>query len=335
MSSLILHIGPHKTGTTAIQIALENSWQELAKQHTRFDTLKEYDGVNSHQIADLISTRRLADAEVTLKRFPATREKYIVSSENFSRLDIDGVRFLRERLSFDNVRIVYFLRNPLARMKSDWQELVKHGYRFSFMEFIGARLTRPMEDRILNDEVRIAPWREVFGSENIDIHLYDQISDAAKYFLNYYFLIDSPTPSRKINKSFDIETTEILRALVGLQKVFLTRPHLLMDDLSDIHENLCTINRSENSRYVQSCSMSMDSTIFRNIEKTILAHNRTMIRGEIHNDFLYKQRNTTWDFISTDVWLENPKLTSKLFSLRDKIIEEIGNPIVDYRLRRM
>ena len=331
-SKLLLHIGPHKTGTSAIQMALQSSSKELTRKNIIFDSLESYEGHNSHQIADMLSTSRKSSAQKTLEKFNECGQLCVVSSENFSRLTLDDVKFLRENLKFSDVRVVYFLRNPLARIKSDWQELVKHGYRFTFLEFIAGRLSRPINDRILNDEVRIAPWREVFGADKIDIHLYDNIEDVVSYFFAYYFKIKKDNNQDRVNASLDLESVEALRALMGLQKVFLGKPNIFTDDLRGIVKSLKLITESQGNKYRKSFPVSLDSFLLRALEKTLLQQNSISIINGNNPNFLFTKRSENYKFISSDIWLEHPDLTNALFDLRAKIIEEYGHPQIDQRL---
>jgi hypothetical protein len=313
-------------------MALQSSSEELTKKNIIFDSLESYEGHNSHQIADMLSTGRKSDAKKTLEKLNECGQLCVVSSENFSRLTLDDVKFLRENLKFSDVRVVYFLRNPLERIKSDWQELVKHGYRFTFLEFIAGRLSRPVNDRILNDEVRIAPWREVFGPDKIDIHLYDNIDDVVSYFFTYYFRIKKDNNQDRVNVSLDLEAVEALRALMGLLKVFLGKPNIFTDDLKGIVKRLELITESHGNKYKKSFPLSLDSFLPRAIEKTLLQRNSVSIINGDNPDFLFTKRSKNYKFISPDIWLEHPDLTNSLFTLRARIIEEYGHPQVDHRL---
>lgn len=335
MKQLFIHIGPHKTGTTAIQNALRESSEQLAKLRIRYDTLEDYGSLNTHQIADSISTGRLELPAQTLEKFSQSQIDSIISSENFSRLDLDGVRFLKSKISCEKIRIIYFLRNPLKRMKSEWQELVKHGYRYTFLEFIAARLSRPVQDRFINDEVRIAPWREVFGIDSVDIHLYDQIEDVVEYFFNFYLKMNFDAPKTRVNKSQDPETTEVLRALLGLQRVFLDRTVPNISEFKELTNNVKLLVARSEERYLKSFSMSMDSLIFRNIESTLIERNNGAIHGDFEGKKLFNDRSVTWKFISPDLWLEHPDLTAALFSLREGIIRSHGMPPIDIRLAQI
>lgn len=334
-SKLLLHIGPHKTGTTAIQIALQGATQELLQKSIFFDSLEAYAGRNSHQLADILSTDRKNEAINTLEKIEGSGEFRVISSENFSRLKLEDVKFLKENLQFDDVRIIYFLRNPLLRIKSDWQELVKHGYRFTFLEFIAGRLARPINDRMLNDEVRISPWREIFGADNVDIHLYDQIDDVVSYFFDYYFGIKKKNTKNRANVSLDLETVETLRALMGLQKVFLEKSNILVNDLNPLIDNLRSVVKKNDPKYNKSFSLSMDSFSLRAIERILVERNSTLIKNQINSEYIFDKRSETYNFISSDVWLEHPKLMNSVFSLREKIIEEFGIPQIDQRLSQV
>jgi hypothetical protein len=172
----------------------------------------------------------------------------------------------------------------------------------------------------------------VFGPDKIDIHLYDNIDDVVSYFFTYYFRINKDNNQDRVNVSLDLEAVEALRALMGLQKVFLGKPNIFTDDLKGIVKRLELITESHGKKYKKSFPLSLDSFLLRAIEKTLLQRNSVSIINGDNPDFLFTKRSKNYKFISPDIWLEHPDLTNSLFTLRARIIEEYGHPQVDHRL---
>lgn len=135
----ILHIGVHKTGSTSIQKALDGYddgrifYGALgdANHSIAFGTLFRSDHLRERW--DRLGCSVSEKVELYDERLSAAldrdRQTVIFSGENISLLDTDGVRRMRERLekSCDDIRIVMFVRDPLAWTASMVQEFVKHG----------------------------------------------------------------------------------------------------------------------------------------------------------------------------------------------------------------
>ena len=102
---LLLHIGPHKTGSTAIQIALANA---LEADERSFATLERLGG--AHQVAELFSGGHFDEGASLLSEIPKAPATVVLSSENFSRLEENQIaseppRFLRRLISSDHAAL--------------------------------------------------------------------------------------------------------------------------------------------------------------------------------------------------------------------------------------
>ena len=133
----ILHIGPHKTGTTTLQAALYSARAELSRQGVHVA------GRNRHPMAAVLAaTGRPApnsqDREAPprskwntlLREIRAAREpRVVLSSEFFADARPDAIRRIVDELDPARVQIVVTLR-PLAKIiPSQWQQYVQAGMR--------------------------------------------------------------------------------------------------------------------------------------------------------------------------------------------------------------
>ncbi|WP_157982264.1 hypothetical protein [Oceanicella sp. SM1341] len=146
---LILHIGPHKTGSSSIQASLKNSQDYLAENRILFfgpqhmiwslaalytefwnrenpflkqkfasdDELMKWSAAHWSEFERLVAT---SDAEIA-----------IISSEQFSTLPPDGIARMMERLigMFDDIKVVVYARDPASLYLSSLQEGIKSGWR--------------------------------------------------------------------------------------------------------------------------------------------------------------------------------------------------------------
>jgi hypothetical protein len=148
----IVHIGPPKTGTTAIQAAMWAVRPELLRQDVRLVGWSR----NPARAAQAV-TRRVPPGSAVppgigpwkrlLGEFARAREaRVIVSSEHFAWADAEAVRRIRDDLGPSRVHVIVTLR-PLVRiLPSNYQQVVQAGGRDSFGGFL-TRLFRPAPDQ--------------------------------------------------------------------------------------------------------------------------------------------------------------------------------------------
>jgi hypothetical protein len=325
---LLLHIGPHKTGTTAIQQALLANENKLKAEGWYVERLPSLKG-GVHQLADWLSQGNFAQSAPYLKALHEDNDNVVISSENFSRMRIDQIHEFASLLDFPEVQIVYYLRNPLDRLISNWQEKVKHGYRHSFLEGIASRLAQPFLSEDLNPGLHLSAWGKVFGHDNLKIRLYDRVSDVVSdFFETHLGISEVVTPGRSVNKSNSTLKNEVLRSLVGYQW------HLLhsKDFNKDVDEIGLALQEAKNKRghsYAQQFSMSWDSGILKTLETQL------MNDFAFHDEYLgrlFEKRVTNFEFFGSEVWLESTELYEKSLALRMAIHEKFGVPTFDHRL---
>jgi len=138
----ILHVGVHKTGTTAIQNALSGfddgqvAYADLgeANHSIPFQTLYSEDrlwphwkryGYSKNQHNQLVENfERKMSATCSLDR-----DLIIFSGENISILDVSELEKVKSNLDvyFDEVQVLMYIREPSEWAASMYQEQIKHG----------------------------------------------------------------------------------------------------------------------------------------------------------------------------------------------------------------
>jgi hypothetical protein len=150
----LLHIGPHKTGTTAVQGALFAAKEEMARYGVDFPahTRHPVEAVlaacaRPAMMGDPVPTGR--HWQRLLDQVRATGERTcVISSEFFADTDDETViARVVEQLGGDRVHVLVTLR-PLARvMPSQWQQYVRNGLRLGYEQWLEQMLRRPPYDR--------------------------------------------------------------------------------------------------------------------------------------------------------------------------------------------
>ncbi|MFI6344477.1 hypothetical protein [Streptomyces sp. NPDC050560] len=182
----LVHIGPHKTGTTSIQGALFEKRDELAGHGVHFP------GDDRHPMhAALAATARpsmMGDAapkEAHWLRLLRQVEdggdrRTVISSEFFADADEAAVERVVRDLGGDRVRIVVTLR-PLAKiLPSQWQQYVQNGLRMGYEDWLRHMLRKaPYEQptpsfwRRHRHAELIERWSGVVGPDRVTVIMVD------------------------------------------------------------------------------------------------------------------------------------------------------------------
>ena len=177
--SIVLHIGPPKTGTTAIQAAFHVARASVERQGVH------YAGSRRHSIAAIQAAlgRRWirGDAPPPISAWHELRDeihrsrapRVLLSSEFFADADPGRIRSVVDELGAERVQVVVTLR-PLAKiLPSQWQQYVQSGLRASYGPWLDAMLNQPgtklspsFWHRHRSDSL-IARWASVVGPDRV------------------------------------------------------------------------------------------------------------------------------------------------------------------------
>ena len=180
----LLHIGPHKTGTTALQAAF----------HQARDTLREHGvvyagpGRQAKDPAVAIARKNPTAAErqpweaFCTEAAEAGGMRFFASSEFFATASADAARTAVEELAGEHpVHVVVTLRPLRKIMPSHWQQYVKHGLCESYETWLDGMLRKPPYDEPTPDfwhlqrhDELIARWAAAAGAENVTAVVVDE-----------------------------------------------------------------------------------------------------------------------------------------------------------------
>jgi hypothetical protein len=339
-AKLLIHIGPHKTGTTSIQAMVSRKLPAITEAGWQVETFPELKR-GTHTLASLLSNRKLHVAKPHLEKLGNTSMPTFISSENFSRLTAVQAKFMLDTIGIKDVRIVYYLRNPLHRLASAWKERVRHGYRRTLTEFIAGRLVQPFHDREINDNPKIAAWAKALGDTAVkagalDLHLYDHYDNVVTHFFSEYFgiAINGSDDNARLHVSSDATRIEIIRALHGYQ-TFLGGNHDFSKDIESIKKRIESIISQDREAYIHTLKFSLDNTLMRKIETNLIKDYGFAIRQPWSDDILFKEREITWEYLSPDIWLDHADLVKALWALRKKIHDAYGAPNITAHSRKL
>ncbi|MEU0113654.1 hypothetical protein ABZ137_07945 [Streptomyces bobili] len=240
----LLHIGPHKTGTTSIQGALFAARDALPAYGVEFPATSRHPMqavlaacARPGMIGDSVPTERHWNQLV--ERVHATGPRTsVLSSEFFADAPDDAtVRRIVGRLGADRVHVLVTLR-PLARiMPSQWQQYVQNGLRMGYEDWLEHMLRKapygkptPSFWRRHRHDLLVERWAGAVGADQVTVVVVDD-RDRDGLMRTFEGLLGLPERLLRAvpdtaNRSLTLAETEMLR---NLNKEF--RGHDLPDEL--------------------------------------------------------------------------------------------------------
>lgn len=227
--AVLLHIGPHKTGTTALQGALHRARPQLRAHGI------EYAGrERQHQQAALAVTGGLGLAgdpipdprrwDRLVEQVNAeTERRVVVSSEFFNGADEETARDIVESLGGDRVHILVTLR-PLAKiLPSAWQQHVRNRLEVGYDEWLDGLFNQPPYDwptksfwRRHRHDSLVERWAGVVGTDRLTVVMVDE-RDRDGLMRTVEELLGAPNgllePDDHVNRSLTYAETEAIRQL--------------------------------------------------------------------------------------------------------------------------
>jgi len=217
---LFIHIGTHKTGTSAIQNFLFRNREALREKGFFYPLPGNKPG--HHPIAGEFNPYNQRYKKGVMKTLSYIQEirthnlgTSIISAEGLTSRGID-VQKLRDIIPGDlDVKIIIYLRRQDERLESGYNQIVKGPRRYS-KKFLDSG-SIPNQKYILDYYKILIPWRDIFGQENIIVRVYEKeqlpqgiINDFCNVIglaLDHKFKISE----ERINPSLDRDIIEMIR----------------------------------------------------------------------------------------------------------------------------
>jgi hypothetical protein len=183
--AILLHVGPHKTGTTAIQNAFRLAGPALVEHGVRYAASRRHrvDAAQAVRTPDpkpsdqhgLRQWRALVDDVLA-----AADERVVISSEWLSEATPAAIPRIVDDLGADRVHVVATLRPLSSILPSQWQQYVQGGVHLAYDDWLDAvlrhpdrRVTPSFWQRHRHDQL-IGRWAEVVGSDRVTAVIADE-----------------------------------------------------------------------------------------------------------------------------------------------------------------
>ena len=226
----LVHIGPHKTGTSALQGAFHTSRQQLAEHGVHYAGKELQPGRAALYVAGqptLLGERtpQLGDwDELVADVAAAGQQRVVISSEFLSEADDAAAHPVVEELGGTAVHVVVTLR-PLSKiLPSQWQQMVQNGLRTPYEAWLESIVKQPTGSatacRIWQRHHHgrlVRRWAEAAGPERLTVIVVDENDPKAlpRTFeqllgLPNGFLVHEPDQA---NRSLTLAEAEIVRQI--------------------------------------------------------------------------------------------------------------------------
>lgn len=223
MPRFLIHIGPHKTGTTYLQHGFARLGETMLSRGIIYPEIWGSFAGHHSLAADIMSgsLQSLPEAFDQLRQCPA--EIILLSSETFAYFGDAEIRQLHSLIDGEPVTIVFYARRWSELIPSCWQEIVKHGSIRTLPEFALSCLANPWTSPIVNFDLVLAKYRAVFGAASIRLVSYNAVLDAGEDLLSHFCRLFLGWPdlpdfdTERVNVSHNVAETEIVRALNALE----------------------------------------------------------------------------------------------------------------------
>lgn len=159
----ILHIGRHKTGTSALQLFLANNRDVLRNYGINYP---QFENRRTHH--DLAFQIRDMEFDVALGKVAMAADgcdKVIISSEAFSKLKDPSDT--AKVIPVGETKVVLYVREYASLLASWYQQNIQSSSRTcGFSDYISVQNVShvPVIER----------WAKVYGKENVEVRLYDR-----------------------------------------------------------------------------------------------------------------------------------------------------------------
>jgi hypothetical protein len=229
----ILHVGFHKTGTTAIQTSMYYSREDLKKQGINY----LYSRARAHHQAAWSLSQRLwgwkgrggkttspKQWDKFSRQVNSMQGTVVASSEFFSEVGLDKIQKIRDDIKSQDVQIVFTIRPLVKLLASSYQQYLKYGIKASYEQWLHEQLDTPGTTKMTPSFWQrnfhgesILNWAKVFGSENITLMVVDEAQPHKMYehFNEYLGLPNGFLSEQKTggNRSLSVEEVEFLREI--------------------------------------------------------------------------------------------------------------------------
>jgi hypothetical protein len=223
---VILHAGPHKTGTTYIQRHLDANADVLRGQGILVPTEWRDSAANPSHTG--LTTHLFAGEYDAVKQTIAGWNRTgchtaIISTEVLVDIGEAKLQALKDMLPDAHFTAVLYVRRWSELLLSAWHEDIVHGSRAGLLETILPTIDRPASSRFVNFTLHVAQFIKIFGRAAVKIVAYNTLIEQNRdIFAHFMFRVLGiklkPADAARVNASWPPPLLELVRILNHLDQ---------------------------------------------------------------------------------------------------------------------
>jgi len=219
MTRFILHVGPHKTGTTYLQtnflrhraalrakgIDYPEAWCLPEADHCHFGLFQDIKAGEVDAVAAVMRTLRDGACPTVL-----------LSAEDLSILSEEELARLRQTIEGE-VTVVYYIRRWADVIPSAVQENIRHGSTETLPEQLVQHMLHPLSSIQVNYALRLDRLARVFGEDAVRVVVYDNVVESGQDLFTHFVRqvlagpADLAPEGGRVHGSLPVEEIELLR----------------------------------------------------------------------------------------------------------------------------
>lgn len=231
VDTALVHIGPHKTGSTAIQDALHQAREELAEQGVRYASAGRHDATAARWVTDRMI--KGTDPEQAKQRWrrvvramhDETAERRIFSSEFLSDATDPQIRSIMDDFGVGRTTVALTLRPLASILPSQYQQYVQRGTGAPYDEWLDVILRHPEQREVTpsfwvrhRHDHLVRRWADVAGADRVVVIVLDSsdYSVGPRSFEELLALRPGTLAEKEVmaNRSFTAGELHLIRGLV-------------------------------------------------------------------------------------------------------------------------
>lgn len=224
----LLHIGPHKTGSTTLQAAFHQNRPALVEQGVHYAG-RNAQPMTAAMVAAMDRTLPVGAADATnawdrlvAEVDAATEPRTMISSEFFCEASPERIRMILDRLDPDRTRVVITLR-PLVRiLASQWQQYMQNKMITDYVAWLHKMFDEPEQTAITpsfwrrhRHDALVRRWSEAAGPDRVTVVAVDETDKLmlVRTFEEMLALTDGTLRPRNVtaNRSLTFPEVELVR----------------------------------------------------------------------------------------------------------------------------
>lgn len=225
MKTLYLHIGTHKTGTSALQDFLFKNSSTLKSHGIHYPT---WFRTSAHHFFTLgingLNTENLPQEKSLQKKISQLNAlclegdgKVIISSEGFALFTKEQIDYLKKSIHGLEVKIIVYLRRQDEYLESSYNQIAKTRKASTFSD----HLTNLENTHRLDYTHLLSSWSDAFGESNLILRIYDKTQfNKNNIYSDFFAALDeditalfSEIPQSVYNRSLDMRTIAMIQKL--------------------------------------------------------------------------------------------------------------------------